>query len=165
MDNDKEQGNWPEMLYRAFEERFSSGRVWRVPGTKLSETPLSSLLKEFAATFPDHANGENTVVYLVEAIQITPAMRTVMLACMDFEYSGLADIRSLVKFIERAGEVLTNRTEGTIELLDSIQERLVLAFFDPREQVSHILQDAGIEITTGKISSSKLGHDTPQRHR
>ena len=143
MPNDEEE-YW-EQEYAEFEKSFCSGKVfWRAPAYAIRETALFSLFERLCELFPDHPDDHNTVFYLFDHVNTTPQMYSVVLRCSHFEHDRLDDLRSLIEFLEYAGDVITAGGSGSLEpcldLLDATSETLHVVFYEPRDEIVRLLQ-------------------------
>jgi hypothetical protein len=143
-----EQNNpaWLEREYQDFERQFFfRARFWRAPAQALKGTHLYPVFEEFARLFPEHPLEINTVFYLVESLNSTPATHHVWFWCGDFEHYSVRDLRNLAKFMEDAALAISRGGgEPRVETLDRLRKRILLMFFDPQQGTVELLKTRGV---------------------
>lgn len=128
--------NYLEERYREFEEEYFRYKYfWRAPARALRNTVLFPVFQRFANSFPDHTGEDNTVFYLTEATNISPAFRSIVLMNDHFEHQSDEDLVELVSFIEYAKGVLNGGKAAFLERLDACREEIILQFSDPRKEL------------------------------
>ena len=127
--------------------RFFVSRHWRCPLRDVRMEILRDLFTEFCTAFPDHANEENTDVWLLyhhRPNSYPGHSYSLLWTCDHFEDSDEKDIQQLAAFMSHLAS-LSNSRHCSLALLDGNREHIILELHDAVLEVIEHLKKHGAE--------------------